>query len=96
MDKNITVASVNSKPVFDNNIPPPRKGKLQHLNPRHAYLVGQEDIQLAQGLGYMEVGQSCLLSNWATTSVSYIQKKLGFRFQRQQQPDGTVRIWRIK
>lgn len=96
MDKNITALFGKAKPVFDDHIPPPRKGKAEYLDAKHSYLVGQRDFHLSYGLSCMEVGQSCLLSNWATTSISYVQNKTGFQFQRQLQPDGSVRVWRIK
>jgi hypothetical protein len=84
------------KPIFDKDIPIPRKGKAIYRNPAHAFLVGQEGWGVTEALKLMEVGDSCLLSNWATTSAHYVASKTGYKFQRQLQPDGTVRIWRVK
>ena len=84
-----------NKPIFDKNIPVPRKGKPVYRNSARAFLVGQESWGVTEALRLMEVGDSCLLSNWATTSVHYVTSKEQLKFQRQLQPDGTVRIWRI-
>lgn len=84
------------KPVFDRDVPVPKKGRAEFLDPKHAYLVGQEQFGLSYGLSCMEVGESCLISNWATTSVTYVQQKHGMKFQRELQADGSVRIWRVE
>lgn len=84
------------KPQFDKHIPIPRKGKAEFLDTKRAYLVGQEGFGIAYALFVMEVGESCLLSNWATTSITYVQNKTGFKFQRQLQDDGSVRVWRTE
>lgn len=81
--------------IFDKDIPIPRKGKAVYFNDKHAYLISAPQFPLAKALRLMEVGDSCLLSNWATTSVHYVSSKEAMTFQRQLQPDGTVRIWRI-
>jgi hypothetical protein len=80
--------------TFDKHIPIPRKGKPVYFDSRRAFLVGQEEFEVSAALRLMEVGDSCLLSNWATTSVHYVSSKTGRAFQRQLQPDGTVRVWR--
>lgn len=82
-------------PTFDKDIPIPRKGKAVFYCRNRAYLIAYPDFPLAEALRLMEVGDSCLLSNWATTSVHYVSSKTGRQFQRQLQPDGMVRIWRI-
>lgn len=83
-------------PTFDKDIPIPRKGKPTYHDSTRAFLVGQEQFGVTEALRLMEVGDSCLLSNWATTSVHYVSSKTGRTFQRQLQPDGTVRIWRTR
>lgn len=83
-------------PVFDKNVPIPRKGKAVYHDPRRTFLVGQEGFSLVYAFSCMEIGDSCLMSNWASPSVTYAQKKLGYKFTRQIQDDGTVRIWRTE
>lgn len=85
-----------SCPVFEKGFPVPRKGKAIYHDSGRAFLVGQEQFGVTEALRLMEVGDSCLLSNWATTSIHYVASKTGMKFQRQLQPDGTVRLWRVK
>lgn len=80
--------------VFDKSIPIPRRAPRVY-DTRRAYIIGKESVPLSQALRKMEVGDSCLLSHWASTSVHYVAKKEKMKFKRQQQPDGTIRIWRI-
>jgi hypothetical protein len=82
-------------PTFDKDIPIPRKGKPVYRDPAHAFLVGQEQFGITESLRLMEIGDSVLLSNWATTSLHYAAKRYKLKFQRQLQPDGTVRVWRV-
>lgn len=91
----MTQNSLFQSPLFEKDIPIPRKGKPTYHDPRHAFLVGQAQFPVSEALRQMEVGDSCLLSNWATTSVHYVSEKEHMKFQRQLQPDGTVRIWRV-
>lgn len=81
-------------PIFDKDVPLPRQGKAVYFNDKHAYMLSSPQFPLAKALRMMEIGDSCLLSNWSTTSVHYVASKTGMKFQRQLQPDGTVRIWR--
>jgi hypothetical protein len=82
-------------PVFEKGIPVPRKGPPVFCDPSHTYLVGQPEFPVAASLLKMEIGDSCLLSNWASASVHYVSAKHKIKFQRQLQPNGTVRVWRI-
>lgn len=84
------------KPQFDKHIPIPAKGKKEYLCSTRAYVVGQEDFAIGYALSCMEVGDSCLISNWAAPSISYAQNKYGYKFQRQLQEDGSVRVWRTE
>lgn len=84
------------QPVFDKHVPMPHKHREDCQLSKRAYLVGQENFSITHALSLMEIGDSCLLSNWATTSVHYSQSKTGYKFTRQIQDDGTVRIWRVK
>jgi len=83
-------------PVFDSTIPVPRKGPQVFLDPRHSFVVGQLGVGVSHALSMMQVGESCLLSNWSTGSINYVQKTTGYKFQRQIQENGTVRVWRVK
>ncbi len=83
-------------PVFDRHIPAPDKGTLECLDPKRAYVLAYPGLSVSYVLKCMDPGDSCLLSNWATPSVDYLQKTQGYRFQRQLQSDGSVRIWRTK
>lgn len=92
----MTHEATKVRPVFDKDIPIPPKRKADLFDDIKPYVVGQRQFSVSYVLTCMEVGDSCLISSWAPTSVSYIQKKTGFRFQREVQNDGTVRIWRKK
>lgn len=84
------------RPIFDKGIPIPSKQRSALMNQGRTVVVGQEQFSVSLVLAAMQVGDSCLLSNWAPTSVNYVQKKTPFRYQREVQPDGNVRVWRVK
>lgn len=84
------------RPIFDQNIPIPAKGSVKLHDPKRSYFIGQEQFSISFALSCMQIGESGVMSNWATPSINYIQKKLGYRFQRESQEDGSVRVWRVK
>jgi hypothetical protein len=96
MTKKTDKSSTAKMPIFDQDVPIPAKGRVQFQDPNRSYFIGQEQFSISFALSCMKVGESGLMSNWATTSINYIQKKLGYRFQRESQVDGSVRVWRIK
>jgi hypothetical protein len=83
-------------PVYEYDVPLPHRNSNTLLNSKRAYAIGQEHLGMTRVLENMPVGASCLLSNWATATVKHVQTKHGYRYTRQHQPDGSVRIWRIK
>lgn len=83
-------------PKFDKSVPFPITGRPGFYDPHKAYSIRQPHFPISYLLSVMQVGESFLASNYATTSVNYAQKKHGYRYKRQLQVDGSVRIWRIK
>jgi hypothetical protein len=79
---------------FDKHIPVPTKGSTICYD-KTTYAINNPGWSVIQILRKMQIGDSCLLSNWATSSITHAKQRYGLKFVRQLQPDGTVRVWRV-
>jgi len=80
---------------FDKNIPLPARLKDDKMD-KATYAIDNPEWPLTTLLSIMKPGESFLISNYADAIRRNITERHGFKFSRQKQPDGTVRIWRVE